>query len=259
MTAVKIISGHTNPGGSTVANINLCNLLNEHGINTVFYGPHDWHLDQCKSDKTGNLEIRQHDFLIVHYLVMPERPGDCRKVILSCHEKENYPIRKIQPFWDTIHFVSNSQRTWHGEDGVVIPNRITKLEQRNIRNGVAGVIGSIQKHKLTHVSINRALSAGYCKVLLYGEINDPNYYESFIKDYVDSGQAILKSFENNKQEMYDSLEAVYHSSESETFNYIRAECAATDTIYHGTETADPDVTLFSDEEIVSAWITLLGI
>ena len=259
MGSIKIISGHTNPGGSTVANINLCNLFNEHGLGAVFYGPHDWHLDQCRADKTSNLVINGDDFLIVHYLVMPERPVTNGKVILSCHEKHNYPIAKIKCFWDEIHFVSTSQREWHQAEGVVIPNRITKLEPNVANTGLAGVIGSIQPHKQTHISIRRALNDGFSKVLVYGEINDPDYYALRIKQYVDSGKVELMAFEDDKQKMYDSVEVVYHSSESETFNFIRAECAATSTHYYGTDTADPDVTLYGDKEIFDAWLELLGI
>ena len=49
MNDVRIVSGWSNPGGSTVAFINLCNLFNNNGIDCTFYGPHDWHLDKCQS------------------------------------------------------------------------------------------------------------------------------------------------------------------------------------------------------------------
>jgi len=259
MSHVKIISGHTNPGGSTVAHINLCNLFNEYGLDAVFYGPHDWHLDKCRADKASSLVINSEDLLIVHYLVMPERPALAKKVILSCHEKHNYPIAKINRFWDGIHFVFASQRDWHQVQGVVIPNRITKLEPRTVSNGIAGVIGSIQPHKQTHTSIDRALNEGYSKVLVYGVADDPDYFISHIKHYIDSGCAELREFEDDKQKMYDSVEAVYNSSESETFNFIRAECTATGTRYHGVDTSDPEVTLYSDKEIFSAWLDLFGV
>jgi hypothetical protein len=259
MSHVKIISGHTNPGGSTIAHINLCNLFNERGLDTVFYGPHDWHLDKCRAEKTGHLEFQSDDHLIVHYLVMPERPAVNGKVILSCHEKHYYPIAKIKRFWDGIHFVSAPQRDWHHVDGTVIPNKITGLVPRVVTNCMAGVIGSIHPHKQTHTSINRALADGYSKILLYGEINDPGYFVSHIKEYIDSGQAELREFEDDMQKMYDSVEAVYHSSESETFNMIKAECAVTGTRYHGINSANPDVSLFSDDQIFNAWMDLLGI
>ena len=160
---------------------------------------------------------------------------------------------------DGIHFVSASQRDWHQVDGTVIPNRITGLDPRAVNNGIVGVIGSIQPHKQTHISISRALADGYSKVLLYGETNDPGYFVSHIKEYIESGKAELRAFEDDMQKMYDSVEAVYHSSESETFNLIRAECAATGTKYHGMDSADPEVSFFSDDQIFNAWLDLLGI
>lgn len=259
MPEIKIISGHSNPGGSTVANIGLCNLFNDNGQEATFYGPHDWHMSQCRADKTRNLHINEDDFLIFHYLVMPERPATTGKIILTCHEKHNFPIVKINCFWDEIHFVSESQREWQRVKGVVIPNRITKLVSRAITNGVAGVIGSVQRHKQVHVSIGRALNDGFKKVLIYGELNEPDYYKLHVKPYVDSGKVEIMKFEDNMQKMYDSVEVVYHSSESETFNYIKAECAATGTRYCGMDTADPDVNLYNDDEIFKSWLDLLGI
>lgn len=51
---VKILSGWSNKGGSTFAFINLTNELNKNGIDTTFYGPHNWHLDKCKSGLLDN-------------------------------------------------------------------------------------------------------------------------------------------------------------------------------------------------------------
>jgi len=48
---VKIVSGWSNRGGSTFAFINLTNALNKAGYDTTFYGPHEWHLDKCKSGR----------------------------------------------------------------------------------------------------------------------------------------------------------------------------------------------------------------
>ena len=45
---VKIVSGISMSGGSTIILINLTNLFNSKGIDTTFYGPHDFHLNKCK-------------------------------------------------------------------------------------------------------------------------------------------------------------------------------------------------------------------
>ena len=83
---VKILSGWSNKGGSTFAFIKLTNELNNAGIDTTFYGPHEWHLDKCKSGLlNNNFKTNKDDILIVHFLNLGQRP-DVKKVILSCHE-----------------------------------------------------------------------------------------------------------------------------------------------------------------------------
>ena len=56
---IKICTGWSNPGGSTTAFINLCNLFNESGHECTMYGPHDWHLTKCKGDNINNEDILQ--------------------------------------------------------------------------------------------------------------------------------------------------------------------------------------------------------
>ena len=74
MNKIKIASGWSNRGGSTVALIKLTNHLNQSGYDTTFYGPHDWHLPQCKSDKIQNLKVESRDILITHFLNLNQRP-----------------------------------------------------------------------------------------------------------------------------------------------------------------------------------------
>ena len=72
MSKVKIVSSWTRPGGGTVAHIALTNLLNENGYDCTMYGPHDWHLDKCKSDKFANCNIGPDEILISHFIQAPE-------------------------------------------------------------------------------------------------------------------------------------------------------------------------------------------
>ena len=65
---VKIVSGYTEKGGSTTAFINLTNFLNVNGIDCTFYGPHEWHLNKCKSDKIDNVKYYENDIVIFHFL-----------------------------------------------------------------------------------------------------------------------------------------------------------------------------------------------
>ena len=74
MDKVRILSGWSNPGGSTVAFINLTNLLNKGGIDTTFYGPHSWHLDKCKAELTNRLDISDpNETLIAHFVPLKDQ------------------------------------------------------------------------------------------------------------------------------------------------------------------------------------------
>jgi len=271
---IKIISGFTNAGGSTVANVNLCNLFNERGLDCTFYGPEAWHLDKCNGDilNSQNTAVNEEgEILLLHYLKFPSRPTASRKVILTCHEKALFPISSIPRFWDDIHFVSEHQKKWHREPGFIIPNVVSKLEHSKRKpKKVAGIIGSIDKNKRVHVSIRKALEEGYEDILLYGFISDEMYFNALVKPYVDEGLVTMMGHEDDKQKMYDSVTKVFHSSRSETFNFIVPECEMTGTEYCGSESANP----FSDEknlnisstryemtndDIFEAWMKCLGI
>ena len=68
MTPIKIVSAWSNPGGSTVHFIDLCNLLNDNGFDCTFYGYHTWHLDKCKSGTFNNVYLEEDDILISHFV-----------------------------------------------------------------------------------------------------------------------------------------------------------------------------------------------
>ena len=261
MTKIKILSGWSNPGGSTTAFINLCNLFSENGLDCTFYGPHEFHLGQCKSDLMDNCAVNEEgEILITHFLKLPERPEASKKVILACHEKEVYKVKDIKPFWDDIAYVSNSQMFWQGVPGIVIPNVITPLyNSEKLTDKKAGVIGSIDRNKNTHVSIQRALDDGFNEVNLYGKVTDQEYYKESVVQYVTEGKAIIHGYNIYPQEMYDSISDVYHSSLSETFNFIKAECIATDTKYHGLESAESGAEYLSPEKILKKWKNLFQI
>ena len=128
---IKILSGWSAPGGSTVAFINLCNLFNERGYDCTFYGPHEWHLDKCKAGHLSECPIdynsEEGENLIVHYLKFPPNLPPQNKVILACHEKDVFPVKEQTPFWTDIVYVSNAQMFWQGVPGKVIPNVVSPL------------------------------------------------------------------------------------------------------------------------------------
>lgn len=258
MGPVKLISGYSNMGGSTLAHIELVNLLNKNGIDTTFYGPSPWHLNKCKADLFENLKVSPEDTLIIHFLDLEKLP--VKKVILSCHETNVYPIKQIKTkWWDVIHFVSESQKKWQGVDGVVIPNVLPKLEKRaTFEKGVAGVVGSIDPHKQTHISIDRALKDGYSRVRLFGDLTDPAYFRMFVMPKLTT-QITYCGILNDRQALYEQFEAVYHSSLRETFNYIKAECMLTHTPYYGTTENDPGSDYLTDKQIFEKWKELLEV
>jgi len=261
MAQIKIISGWTAPGGSTVAFINLCNLFNERGHDCTLYGPHDWHLGQCKAGILEECPLNEEgENIIAHYINLPHRPELSNKVVLGCHETNMYPIKDITPFWDEIAYVSNKQMFWQGVSGTVIPNIISDLvPTKNPVLGVAGVIGSIDPHKRTHVSIERALKDGYKDIRIFGMTTDQEYYDTEVLPLIEKHNLTKMGHVDNKQQMYDSLSVVYHSSERETFNFIEVECEKTGTLYKGWKSAESGAELWTNTKILKAWENLLNL
>jgi hypothetical protein len=258
---VKIISGWSNKGGSTTAFINLTNALNQRDINTTFYGPHTWHLDKCKSGILDNsLTINEDDILIIHFLNLPSRPK-CKKVILGCHEKNLFEVGKIKQFWDLVIFLNERHRDYHNEyknEFHIIPNLKENLIRRDKAGleKIAGVIGSFDENKQTHISIQRALSDECEKVYLFGEPIGP-YYEKYVKPLI-SDDVIIKGFTEDKQGMYDSIGCVYHSSLSEVACLVKDECETTGVIFNGTEVTNNPPVLLTNDEIINEWIKILN-
>lgn len=269
---VAIYSGWTKSGGSTEAFIEITNALNEVGVDTTFYGPHKNHLSRCKSglcynvNDLGNLKA---DVLIGHFCLFPNRQNlPFRKVILSCHETNVYPLTPMAvSSADLVHLVSQTQLNWHLEYNKtrsfyrpyeIIPNIIPKISLPTnliIPSTYAGVIGSIDRHKLTHISIERALEDKFTP-LLFGEITDQEYFYSYVFPYVDSNKAILFGT-TQRNIVYSMFSRVYHSSLRETFNYVKAECESIGMPYFGMERNDPKVTYWSKEDIVKKWVKII--
>lgn len=257
---IKIVSGWTAPGGSTVAFINLVNEFNKRGMEAILYGPHDWHLSKCKSEKLEAIQVTSDDSLIVHFLGWPPGRPITRRFIYSCHETNLTPLSSIDMSdYDLIHYVSDSQRLWHNVnyDYKIIPNIISDLKKSPLKTGRAAVIGSIDQHKQTHLSIERAIDDGYYTIFLYGSITDKPYYEKYISPLELKFDIRHVGFIDDKQKMYDSVDAVYHSSRRETFNYIKYECEATGVEYNGYQSSESGAIPWSTDKIIEAWKEIL--
>ena len=259
---IKIISGWSNEGGSTFALINLTNTLNQYGYETIFYGPHKWHLDKCNSGLLDNtVTVDENDILISHYIHLPNRPN-AKKVILSCHEKNLFQVGKIKPYWDEVVFLNEKQRDYHSDyngEFKIIPNLKEVLKKKdNITDSkkIAGVIGSIDENKQTHISIERAFSEGYEKVYLFGNVTDANYYEKYVTPLMNEN-VINYGFESDKQKIYDMVDSVFLSSKSEVASLVKDECESTGTKFYGNVATDHDVKELTNDEIIKEWVKIL--
>jgi hypothetical protein len=260
---IKIFSGWSNKGGSTIALINLTNELNKNGYDATYYGPHNWHLDKCDSkllnqDSFNNL--LPSDILITHFLELKSRPN-VKKVILTCHEKWWFKVGEINKYWDTCIFLHQEHRKYHNNysgNYEIIPNIKENLiikPKKNIK--IAGIIGGIEERKQTHLSINRAINDNCVKIYLFGDIIDKKYYETNVKEYIDNKKVIHYGYINNKQDMYDMIDRVYHTSNSEVASLVKDECMLTNTLFFGNIETENKITNLNNNEIIKLWKKIL--
>jgi len=257
---IKLVSGWSNPGGSTIHHINLTNLLNANGYDCTFYGPHDWHLDKCKSGTLAECSLNVYDTVISHFIKI--NTGNIRNHILSCHETNLFPLKEMDLAGvSMIHFVSNFQKKWHSinHPSVIIPGVIDKIQWTDPKNEIAGVIGSIDSHKQPHLSIERALEAGYKKVRLYGQITELPYYSRYVRPYIEKSIAIYTGHEDDKTKMYNTVCAVFSSSKRECLPTIQGECLAAGIPFFGLKDnmRDPSDFEFDNQVILEKWKAIL--
>ena len=259
---VKILTGFSERGGSTTALINLTNLFNENGIDCTFYGPHNWHLDKCKSDLISNLKLDPSDKVITH-AVRPETRLPVDTVILASHEKWWFQVGKIPQHWDKVIFLHENHREYHEDyhgEYDIIPNLkeplVSNTKKENV-DLIAGVIGTIEDRKQTHKSIERALEDGCEKVILFGKIGDENYYNDLVKDLLNNPRVEMSGYQTDKQSMYDSIGRVYHSSKGEVACLVKDECYLTNTKFYGNEETNHEVSPLTNNEILEKWKQVL--
>jgi hypothetical protein len=256
---IKVLSGWGGPGGSTVAFNNLVNLFNKKGRAACFYTANKWQGVTCNWDNIANLTFSKDDTLIYHFTRLKKRPP-VKKVILSCHETRVFPIKGAEDLiYDDIHFVSEFQKKWQDVDGQVIPNVFQKYAPRDNKFKVdcAGVIGSIDSNKRTHLSISRALDDEHSDVRLYGAITDLAYFNAEVLPLL--GEKVsYRGIASDMQPVYDTLTDVYHSPELETFNLIKPECEHAEVNYHGDEGNDTQAEYWDDDKVYESWKNLIS-
>lgn len=221
---IKILSQYSNFGGSTEFFIALTNALNERGHECLFYGPFPYPKGKCNFTDQG-VSIEKDDICIYH--MHPQPVGQAKMSILSCHEKERWPLKEKANYmaYDKIHFVSQHQADWHdlNRDYFVIPPMIEDLKTTKCKDKVAGVVGFIGRYKNTHIAIKQALKDGFKKVILFGHDEDKEYYQKIIRPMVDGATVEFKQHEEDKQEIYDSISDLYNFSPSETYSMTITE------------------------------------
>lgn len=266
---IKILSSWTNMGGSTVAFLRLCKLFNEKGHECEFYGGHDWHISRAdgKGKKMGDFNPSESDILITHYMLLGDDVPRKRHV-LSLHETNQYDLKELGSMnksvdmWDAIHYVSNSQRAYHAVNKTyqIIPNIVEVIgdyfPRSKLLHPVAGVIGSVDAHKQTHLSIERALKEGYDKIKIFGPINDIPYAMEH-NDLIYHKKVEIMGYVEDQAAMYGQITKVFHSSKRETFNFIKAECDQIGMLYDGLESAESGAEVWDKDRIFEAWILLL--
>lgn len=255
---IKIISGWSEAGGSTVAHINLCNALNENGLECKFYGPHTWHLDKCNSDLIQNLTINKEDIIIAHFINLPKL--NCKKMIYSCHESSLDPLsNRDLSMYSKVHYVSRWQQKFHNipKSYFILPNVLDDLKMNEKhKEKIGGIIGSVDYNKQTHISIKQALEDGCEKVYLFGKITDQPYFQNYVQDLI-SDKVILYGYSDNKQAMYDMITDVYQNSIRETWGYVAGECQITGTKYHSNGMCNFE--FMEKIDIVNSWKKVLGV
>jgi len=254
---IKLVSSWTRPGGGTVAHINLTNLLNENGYDCTFYGPHKWHLDKCKAAPIRECLLGPEDILISHFIQVPAEVR-VKKHILYCHEKDIFPLKEVSlPQYDLIVFVSNSQKAWQGVNhpSVIIPPMVRKVKWTNPENGVAGIVGSIDRNKQTHESIHRAVKDGFFNIKLFGETTDTIYFEEQVRPAMGvQAEVTLEGHEDDPEAMYGQISKVYHSSLSETYGLVEAECKLSGIPFNGPSNNQE---ILEKDEILERWVQLI--
>ena len=259
---IKIVSGYTDKGGSTTAFINLTNALNAAGYETKFYGPHQYHLGKCNSALSNELTINSDDKIIAHFLQLNERPN-ADKVVLSCHEKWWFPVGKVKQFWDSVVFLHDAHQKYHSDytgEFTIIPNIKEPLQPKDKEDLdlIAGIVGTIEDRKQTHVSIQRAMKDRCKKIYLFGHIGDQQYFDTYVKPLLNS-KIEMVGHTTDKQGMYDMVGRVYHSSKGEVACLVKDECYLTNTKFFGNEETEHIVSTLSNDEIIELWKKLLGI
>jgi hypothetical protein len=259
MQKIKFVTGFGGFGGSTVALIEHCKLLNDNGYDAWIYSFDDWALSKYeKSRKVSELKIDKDDILIYHLIEQNKRPN-CKRCYLYVHEKGIWDLRfRATSGFDQILFVSESQMRWHGVKGVVVPNPVTRMVDKALHRppnqDIVGIIGTIQPRKRQHLSIQQALLDGKKKILLFGDKEkDEQYFEEQIKPLL-SDVVIYRGFlePERRMDMYNEFDTLYINSYDESASLVLGECKILGKNVIKDDSVE-DYEVVDDKSVLSKW------
>lgn len=254
MQKIKFILGFSDFGGSTLAIVSQAELLKKE-FDVEMYGDAGYFHENYENVKfTSDLKIEPDDILIFHCIDKDERPN-CKKCFLYVHEKSIFQLKSRQiKGYDNFIFVHENQKIYHGFDGHIIPNRIKhSLDLKKYHppnNNIAGIVGTVQSRKNTHISISKALENNCRKVLLFGNKED-GYFERFVEPML-SDQVIYKGLFLDKMEMYNQFDDLYFFSNEECASLVIGECKVLGKRVFKSEHVD-DFDVLDDDQILEKW------
>lgn len=252
---IKIVTGYSGPGGSTLAFKNLCNEFNKRDLICEMYGPNEWHTQFGSNFKSiKNLSLSKTDKVISHFIDL--NPPFVQNTIFSCHEMWWFDFKKINNNFSKVHFLTQKQADYHNsiKNYFLLPNIKEQIQvtRDSSSTNVAGVIGAIEHRKNTVASIERALKDKCSKVLLFGPVMDDKYFKDFIVPMMGHG-VIYMGYEKSKEAIYSKIDRVYHTSNGEVASLVKDECYSTGTLFFGNESTDNEVSKMSNDEIIKVW------
>jgi len=293
---IKIISGSSVPGGSTIALVNLCNQFNKRGHACIFYGPDRWHLDKCRAEGIAAFKPEYGDTVIISGIklfslteltrieekirkqreksrltplkdmYLKTMPGPKKiagvKFILTCLNREVSNLKNLKwKIFEKVHYADFSQAKFHNiaRSHFICPNFGNALIASDAKpDKTAGVIGTIKSENMIVESVEKAIHDGMGTVTLFGYLADPVYFYGRIEPLTKKypGRIRYAGFLDDRQNMYDSISDVYRSV-SKPWSLVRRECRLTGTRYHGPEPCSDES--MSDDQIFAIWKDQLGL
>lgn len=254
---VKFVTGFGSFGGSTIALLEHCKLLSENGFDAELYAPGGWHVGRAPVTKDiSELSPDADDILIFHHVELEMRPK-CRLCLLYLHEKSLWNLREknLVPF-DSVVYVSESQRDFHGVDGPIVPNPVRRMvdvsSHKPPGRNIAGIVGTIQPRKAQHISIQKALEDGRDEVLLFGDFVQP-YFDEMVRPLLSERVRHVGLVDpRQRMEMYNSFDHLYAFSSEESASLVLGECRVLGKeIFKSDEVEDFEIV--QDGEVVSLW------